>query len=904
MKRLLSAMLALYLLIGSVAFVFASNSSTEPVLDVTDEKELTAGTHIFLGEKDGKRISWQIVDTYVQGVGKKATLFCDYIMDIVEYGLIPGYSYAGSSMENWCNTFLEGTCFTENERALFTGVARNCGIYVPTRTDIFSFFPQNINDAQRRVFPGVAGTIGTIGLGTVQMSEENYSIWLNSCIGGNLWADVCTWYNSKISFGTTANLNTFKARYGICPAASIVLSNVSIQSGEGTLEEPYLLKFESEQPIEPTKLQLVSHDPHIESEYKPYGKFKDILPIRMTFNFEIQSVQADSGNDFSIIKDNTGEIVYKLSDGNNIEKDVSIAEKTVWIRLSNVNLILGEKYYVHMGNNVIQFKDTSQKIEITGTDWGFIYLPEESSNGFVLGKHSSPFKNSNDVNNYKKFAGFEGIYEHKLSEKAYTTLMSQDSSVGKKLLMSVRLLPPLNQWNGSCHGIASTMLLAFTGDLELYNYVNGIKNYYDMPRPCENADFFDIIEYYQIGQEIMVGCSGSGEKIQIVLKKMIAELDTAPVVFSYKSRDYLHSILAIDYDIDTEGNYSVLMYDMNFFPYWEPAFIKLSISSDFKRVLLDECIGTNEMELDSVSYYTVQSVNSISPGREVSNYTDTTTETAKQYNNIANITVPLSAVSYRIQNAEGQTLICDENGNFSGTMEILDQSGFISGAADGSGSSWTLTVPASERFEVETEQSGINVGIYTEQGCLVLESEDIRSATFVTNQFIRFGQEGQQKFTCVLSNDLPEDQTVRMAYASAETTGSTQIGLEAGDLLISADKTTLEEAARYVGLEKTELDNISTDDGVIYVPVFSDTEDNDQKITVSLGSMTTVLSAKHALTGQICVAGYRENGQLCSVKFYPAAEKITASVDPGAIRAKVFWLDSSRPVCAAKTIMM
>ena len=730
------------------------------------------------------------------------------------------------------------------------------------------------------------------------MSEDNYSIWLNSCIGGNLWVDVCTWYNSKISFGTTASLNTFKARYGICPAASIVLTNVSVQSGEGTLEEPYLLK------IEPTKLQLVSRDPHVESEYKPYGKFKDILPIRMTFNFEIQSVQADSGNDFSIIKDDTGEIVYKLSDGNNIEKDVSISEKTVWIRLSNANLILGEKYYVHMGDNVIQFKDTSQKIEITGTDWGFIYLPAESSNGFVLGKNSSPFKNSNDANKYGKFAGFEGISEHKLSEKAYTALMSQDSSVGKKLLMTVRLLPHLNRWNGSCHGIASTMLLAFTSKLDLSNYADGIKNYYDMPRPCENANFFDIIEYYHFGQEIMDGCSGSGEKIAIVLKKMIAELDTAPVVFSYKSRDYLHSILAIDYDIDTEGNYSVLMYDMNVFPYWESAFIKLSISSDFKRVLLAECIGINKMELDSVSYYTVQSVNSISPGHEVSNYTDTTTETAKQYNNIANITVPLSAVSYHIQNAEGQTLICDENGNFSGSMEILDQNGFISGAADGNGSSWTLTVPASERFEVENEQSGINVGIYTEQGCLVLESEDIRSATFVTNQFIWFEQEGQQKFTCVLSNDLPDDQTVRMAYASAETTGSTQIGLEAGDLLISADKTTLEEAARYVGLEKTELDNISTDDGVIYVPVFSDTEDTDQKITVSLGSMTTVLSAKHALTGQICVAGYRENGQLCSVEFYPAAEKITASVDPGAICAKIFWLDSSRPVCAAKTIMM
>ena len=215
-------------------------------------------------------------------------------------------------------------------------------------------------------------------------------------------------------------------------------------------------------------------------------------------------------------------------------------------------------------------------------------------------------------------------------------------------------------------------------------------------------------------------------------------------------------------------------------------------------------------------------------------------------------------------------------------------------------------MPASERFEVETEQSGINVGIYTEQGCLrSSKARTSGSATFVTNLFIRFGQEGQQKFTCVLSNDLPEDQTVRMAYASAETTGSTQIGLEAGG---SPDFRRQNDAGRGCSVmsasKKQNWTIFSTDDGVIYVPVFSDTEDNDQKIAVSLGSMTTVLSAKHALTGQICVAGYRENGQLCSVKFYPAAEKITASVDTGAIRAKVFWLDSSRPVCAAKTIMM
>jgi|GEM_PF-3037138 hypothetical protein len=81
-------------------------------------------------------------------------------------------------------------------------------------------------------------------------------------------------------------------------------------------------------------------------------------------------------------------------------------------------------------------------------------------------------------------------------------------------------------------------------------------------------------------------------------------------------------------------------------------------------------------------------------------------------------------------------------------------------------------------------------------------------------------------------------------------------------------------------------------------------EEPEKEITVTLGGKTEVLSAKHALTGQICVAGYRENGQLCSVRLYPAAEKINAAVDSGAVRIKIFWLDDSRPVCAAKTVLL
>lgn len=649
--------------------------------------------------------------------------------------------------------------------------------------------------------------------------------------------------------------------------------------------------------------QFVSRTPE-PNHYLVDGSIYDdaFATITMKFNREVESVQAGGLNgDFKVVRSADTETVYSLAEGNHADTDVKIDGKTVSIRLSITNLELGKLYFILMDYGVIKFKNTDKSVGVSGTEWKFKYSPESVFHGFTLGKHNNSFSNSNSTKKGEaEYSGFLGITSHKLSDLFYYTLMSHTERTIDRLHIELQLLP--GRWNGCCHGISSTMLLAFANKLDLSQFENGVNNYYNMPRPYKNQNFLDLIEYFHLGQDSMMIHSITNDQTEG--QNMISALHDGPILLSYRNVNFGHTVLALEYLVTEDWGYEIILYDMNQFPYFTNVFTKMRVTMDFKSFILYDAFREEGDALSYVGYATIDDVNRINPFVPVTSSVQVQSQETVSASDCVDITVPLSAVSYRIQNAEGQTLICDENGNFSGTMEILNQHGFFSGAVDGSGSSWTLTVPASERFEVETEQSGINVGIYTEQGCLVLESEDIRSATFVTNQFIRFGQEGQQKFTCVLSNDLPEDQTVRMAYASAETTGSTQIGLEAGDLLISADKTTLEEAARYVGLEKTELDNISTDDGVIYVPVFSDTEDNDQKITVSLGSMTTVLSAKHALTGQICVAGYRENGQLCSVKFYPAAEKITASVDPGAIRAKVFWLDSSRPVCAAKTIMM
>ena len=64
-------------------------------------------------------------------------------------------------------------------------------------------------------------------------------------------------------------------------------------------------------------------------------------------------------------------------------------------------------------------------------------------------------------------------------------------------------------------------------------------------------------------------------------------------------------------------------------------------------------------------------------------------------------------------------------------------------------------------------------------------------------------------------------------------------------------------------------------------------EEPETQITVTLGGKTEVLSAKHALTGQICVAGYRENGQLCLTRTHVCKKTFVPMKRSQSLRASV-----------------
>ena len=125
LRRLTALALALCMLAAlTTTEIFAVKNATYSTSAGTKStnKQISVGTHIALGKRNNNTISWQVVKLANDNT---AILFCDYIMDIVGYGPTSSYSYIGSAMEAWCQTFIGGNSFDENERKLFiSGISR------------------------------------------------------------------------------------------------------------------------------------------------------------------------------------------------------------------------------------------------------------------------------------------------------------------------------------------------------------------------------------------------------------------------------------------------------------------------------------------------------------------------------------------------------------------------------------------------------------------------------------------------------------------------------------------------------------------------------------------------------------------------------------------------------------
>lgn len=627
-------------------------------------------------------------------------------------------------------------------------------------------------------------------------------------------------------------------------------------------------------------LQLLSRSPEVGGVVSGSD-----LTVSMTFNHEIQSVQAKAASyDLLVVQkvEKEGgsyaiERVYQLSAGDHLESDVTVDGCTLTIRASDASLTLGGKYYIVMAPGVVTFKDTDEQFSIGQTDiteWSFSYQPRTSLRGFTLGKHNNSFCHTNKS---VERAGFAGVEKITLSLDKYLKLMSFASTdIAEQLRITLRLTA-LPEWDGACYGVSATMLLAYRDILQISQLESGVSNYFDLSLPCENEEFIDCINYFFLSQHFVDHQGASGDEIGNLLLDMICTLNTDPVIFGYKTPNSGHAILALDYEVDQNGDYIVYMYDLN--SYWPDHggfFTLLKIKSDFSDYSLVQPDGPvlYKKDISYVEYSALDQLNQIDPYGSTRMSTGSSRATVQDQSGepgYVDISVPASAVSYTITNSAGETLVCDESGRFSGTMELVDVRMIAHG--DGAGE-WQLTVPYADSFQLTKTGASADVILYTNNGCFGVQSERIGDIRFdLADRSITILDNGEEyEYTAFLSHNMIDDDSVRIVKITAVSSGTTTLTVQNGSAKVSSGgPLTAKELTLIDGLSVLPLTDLDEVENVIEVSTVTPEGATDHILSLVQHTANTAKvrfsnNTGAALSADFVLAAYDAEGRMVGVE--------------------------------------
>ena len=133
-------------------------------------------------------------------------------------------------------------------------------------------------------------------------------------------------------------------------------------------------------------------------------------------------------------------------------------------------------------------------------------LPDWHTNNstFALGEDTNNFLHHNidetDRNGNVIFpAGFKGVLGNSIPVADAAKLFSKCSSAGEYLNI---LNESRKKWNGSCYGIASTICLTHSNQINPSSISNGAANYFSMGLPYKNKKFLNTILYYDLSQNL------------------------------------------------------------------------------------------------------------------------------------------------------------------------------------------------------------------------------------------------------------------------------------------------------------------------------------------------------------------------------------------------------------------
>ena len=462
----------------------------------------------------------------------------------------------------------------------------------------------------------------------------------------------------------------------------------------------------------------------------------------------------------------------------------------------------------------------------------------KTESGWIKVGAKAPFDPLIDGNSFrhssKTGGGFYGVVNKRFHDEKYINALCTLYGYGMESKIN-KLCD--EEWHGSCRGIAETIALQYNNRINVENLSqDDAQYYYMMENPCNNNEFIDTINYYQIKQNL--DASGTlitynresfmnnwlsdtlhGKTLPNTLKyicnKLQSNTNSEIYVFSYgytyvkKESDgggfdkTGHAIVALDCSFNKAENcYEVFMFDENH----RNETITMQVSADYKKFGFIDGNGNHIGNLDTS--YNFNYIGLVSPrisnlpNAANPNYYDTTVYSKKSYNSDAlsantsklELEFPMDA-EFLLTNKAGEYLRyqgenTDATMSLSNCRIIQNTDNCVVSLETDYSDSFTL-------INLEDKVSLMVSGSYT---LLSLDNAEVSSAVFDLSTNNIHITKANGDFTVYLP---PKENDGAVVRFSGTAKGTVDVSASAGEIQLSGDSIT-DATAKAITSEQTQ----------------------------------------------------------------------------------------------------
>lgn len=479
-----------------------------------------------------------------------------------------------------------------------------------------------------------------------------------------------------------------------------------------------------------------------------------------------------------------------------------------------------------------------------------------TNSGFVLGTDNNNFVHASSSS--WDGAGFVGVTNYTIDDEYFNKLTanskkSEKNKIKKKMKQ---------KWDGSCYGIAMSMGLLYEDYIDISDLTDesSVKNYHSLSYPCDNEKLLNMINYYQLSQNLenggkktsavsaaynngcftgLVNWMCSYDSLSVFLKKLVNYSSTDHVeLLGFSTSDGGHAVLVTGCEYDEDAKqYKVQIYDENsvLSSTSKGEFSYMTIESDFSAFSYQDSNGDT---INNKTYVSIYFLDWDALGNIVSKAKKTSSDHAKLDF--------LLGDDFKAVNAEGK-YIEYSNDEFTGDMSIYD----ISTVDSDEGVHIIIETDASDYVELSNLASNIDVEFYNDNNYLALQSENLENAKLTLGEGIEL-QGDSYSFTAYVGMDELNDNEDGLLSVSADANSDATITKQDNELEVKADDS-LENiiTTDYAGVKTDEKKHDSTDN----LNVMPGTAKGKSSSSILLEDKTVTFSGKNISIGKATVTG-------------------------------------------------